>query len=301
MTAFVIHNPYANRWNSSKRRSEIEAALQAAGIDFTLETTNGPREATRLAARAAQEGYRLIIAAGGDGTIGEVINGIAQGAGEGDWPSFGILPTGTANDLVHNLGLPLDLNAMARIIAAGHTRLMDVCRVNDLYFANNAAVGLEPTITVIQQQITWIKGVPRYLIATLRGVMRNPQFEMHIEWEEGSYEGPVTLVTVGNHRVTGGLFYMAPHADGFDGKLTFVFGYVPTRRRILQILPKTMKPDKGSYVEEPEIKEIHTRWLRVHTAPPTPAHADGEIYTEAGTDFEFEVIPARLPVLMPPP
>ncbi len=89
----------------------------------------------------------------------------------------------------------------------------------------------------------------RYLVATLRGVSQNPQWSMQLEWEGGSYAGPVTLVTVGNHVRTGGLFYMTPHADAFDGLLTFVYGFMPTRWQILSLLPRTMKPGAGSYVE----------------------------------------------------
>ncbi len=301
MPAIVIHNPYANRWRSGQRLAEIESALQAAGIAYRLERTRGPRHATEIAARAVEQGFAPIIAAGGDGTIGEVINGIAQACDHEPWPPFGVLPTGTANDLVHNLGLPLDLTAMARLIAGGHTRLMDVGRINGRYFANNAALGLEPHITVAQQEITWLKGTPRYLVATVYTIFRKPQFEMQIEWEGGRHSGPTTIVTVGNHRATGGMFYMTPHADGFDGRLTFVFGFAPTRRRLLQLLPKTMKPDRGNYVEEPDIYEIHSPWLRVHCEPPTPAHADGEIFTTGDTDFEFDLVPARLPILMPTP
>jgi diacylglycerol kinase family enzyme len=121
---------------------------------------------------------------------------------------------------------------------------------------------------------------------------------MHLEWEGGEFHGPVTLVTVGNNPLTGGLFYMTPHADPFDGKLTFVHGYIPTRLKILKVLPKTMKSGPGSYVEQPSIFEANTSWLRIHSDTPTPLHADGEIQSESVQDIEYRVLPAAIPVLL---
>jgi diacylglycerol kinase (ATP) len=171
--------------------------------------------------------------------------------------------------------------------------------VNDRYFANNAAIGLEPYITLIQQRIQRLKGNFRYLVATLLGVRDNPRWMMQLKWEGGNYQGLVSLVTVGNSPRTGGIFFMTPHADPFDGKLTFVFGYLQNRRQILKVLPSTTKTGVGSYVEHPAIHEINTTWLSVQSEQSTPAHADGEIFSTAITKLEYRLIPARLPVLLP--
>lgn len=299
MTAKVILNPYAGRWSARQRRTEFEAALHSVGIDYVLESTTGPGHAIELAADAVGKGYHPIIAAGGDGTINEVVNGIALGASADGWPAFGVIPLGSANDFVDNLGLPKDLNQAAQVIAAGRSRKIDLGMVNGRYFANNAAIGLEPYITLIQQRIQRLKGTFRYLVATLLGVRDNPSWTMHLEWESGNFQGLVTLVTVGNSPRTGGIFYMTPHADPFDGKLTFVFGYLRNRRQILTALPSTTKPGAGNYVEHPAIREINTTWLRVQSDQPTPAHTDGEIFSTAITELEYRLKPACLPVLLP--
>ncbi len=308
MTAKVILNPYAGRWMAQKRKQEAEAALHAAGIEYELVLTTSPGHGTDLAKQAVLDGFDPIIAAGGDGSISEIINGIAL-ASLGDlqdsdapaepFPRLGILPMGSANDLVDNLGLPKELTSAAQIISAGNTRLMDLCQVNGRYFDNNAAIGLEPYITMIQQRMHRLRGVLRYLVATLRGVMDNPKWNMQLTWENGSYEGPITLVTVGNNPRTGGLFYVTPHADPFDGLLTFVYGYIDGRLQILRVLPRLMKPGTGNYTEHPAIHEIHSPWLRVHAGSPTPMHADGEIQSEAIRDIEFRILPHRIPIFMP--
>lgn len=301
MKATVILNPYANRWQALKRIPEVETALKMAGIDYELFITQTPGHGTELAAKAVQNGAALIIAAGGDGSISEVVNGMmlsTKSSGFERLPLFGILPLGSANDLVVNLKLSTDLNESARIIAQGNIKKMDIGEVNGRYFDNNSAIGLEPSITLIQQRITWLHGVIRYLLATVLGIIKNPHWEVQIDWENGSYHGSSTLVTVGNNPLTGGLFFMTPHANPFDGLLTFVHGYMETRLQTLQLLPRTMKAGIGSYVEHPNIHEIHTPWLRIHAMQPTPLHADGEIQSEAIQEIHYQIIPAILPIII---
>jgi diacylglycerol kinase (ATP) len=299
MPAKVILNPYAGRWLARQRWPEAEAALKATGIQYELDETGGPGEGIALAADAVRAGFSPVISAGGDGSISEVVNGILQASQNGQAPPLGIIPLGSANDLVDNLGLPKNLGEAARIIAEGRIRYMDVGLVNGRYFDNNAAIGLEPYITLIQQRYKRLRGPARYLAATLRGIANKPEWHMRLEWDGGGYEGPVSLVTVGNAPRTGGLFYMTPHADPFDGKLTFVHAYLASRAQILRILPRTMKPAEGSYVENPAVHEINCTWLKIHSDQPTPAHADGEIFAAGIHELEYGITASRLPVLMP--
>ncbi len=295
--ARVILNPFSGRGEAERRKDQVVKALDSAGLEFELVLTEGPRHATTLAREGVEQGYAPILAAGGDGLISEVVNGLGQAVEQTPWPVMGILPLGTANDLVDNLKLPTDLDEMARVVAAGRTRSIDVCQVNDHYFVNNGGLGLESFISVLQNRMTWARGTLRYVLATLRGIAHNPQWEMRLEWDSGSYEGPVTMISIGNGARTGEVFYTVPHADPFDGKLTFVYGYIPTRLKILQVLPKTMKPDVGNYIEHPSVFEIETKWLKVHAKTPTAMHADGEIVSFAIQDLIYGILPACLPIL----
>jgi diacylglycerol kinase (ATP) len=301
MKAKVILNPYSNRWNSQKRWPEAEAALKAAGVDFELAISEKPRQIIELAREAAEQGFSPIIAAGGDGTIGETVNGLVKAAkGENSLLGpLGILPLGSGNDLVDNLKIPKDLNEAAKVIAGGKTRKMDIGCVNGFYFANNSGIGLEPYITLKQEKISNIKGIMRYLVAAVQGIMDNPQWTASIEWDDGKYEGPILLVSVGNAPRTGGIFYMAPHADPFDGKLTFVHGYRKTRGQIFKLLPQTMKPGEGSFVEMDGIFELQTTRLKIHVNKPSPAHTDGEIFGTDLQDFDYKICPGRLQMLLP--
>lgn len=301
MTAKVILNPYSNRWNSQARWPEAEAALRSAGVDFELAVSEKKGGITALVEQAARDGFSPIIAAGGDGTIGEAVNGMVRAAGSLEKPigPFGIMPLGSANDLVDNLGIPKDLNAAARVIAAGKVDLIDILKCNDKYFVNNSATGLEPYVTTKQEKIHWIKGILRYLVAAVQGIMDKPEWQVKMEWDGGSYNGPLSLVSVGNAPRTGGVFFMTPHADPRDGKLTFSYGYRNSRLGLFQALPRTMKPGAGSFIEMEGMFEINATHLTIELDKPSPAHTDGELFPDYVQTLRYDIFPKKLQILLP--
>jgi diacylglycerol kinase (ATP) len=300
MVAKVILNPYANRWTAQKRWPEAEISLNNAGVDFEMVLSECKGQVVELAKQAVLAGFSPIIAAGGDGTIGETVIGMAQAAQTDQQllGPLGIMPLGSANDLVANLALPSDLARAARVIAKGKTRLLDVCKLNNRYFVNNSAAGLEPFVTTKHERIHLIKGIFRYLVAAIWAIMEKPEWYGEVKWDDGEYSGPLSLVSIGNAPRTGG-FYMTPHADPFDGKLTFAYGYRATRLGLLQALPRAMKPGEGSYLEMEGMYEVHTSKLSIHLDRPSPAHTDGELFPDYLKDFEYNIYPARLRVLLP--
>ena len=295
MKAYVILNPYANRWKAKEKLPEVKHALESAHLDYELVETQGPGHAIQLATAAVLAGYSPIIAAGGDGTFGEVVNGLYR-AQEDVLGPFGILPLGTANDLAINLKLPTTLMEASGAISHGKTRRIDLGKANEWVFDNNSAVGLEPIVTKYNISMTWLKGVIRYLVAAFRAIAVQPEWTMSLQWDDGQYEGPVSLVSVGNNPVTGGIFTMTPDADPEDGLLTFVFGYAPTRRKMLRLLPRAIS---GEYVNDPSIQQIHTKRLTILCTPPTPIQVDGEIRHDSLTHITYEVVPGKLDILIP--
>ncbi len=300
MTAKVILNPYSNRWNSQKRWPEAEAALRAAGVDFELAVSQRKGQIVDLVEQAVRENCSPIIIAGGDGSIGDAVNGLARAAKSEDEPlgPLGIMPTGSANDLVYALGLPTDLNEAAKVIAAGKTRAMDLGKMNDRYFANNSAAGLEPYVTIKHEKIHWIKGMVRYLVAAFQAIMEKPEWGGRVTWDGGDFSGKFSLITLGNGRRTGG-FFMTPHADPFDGKLTLAYGYRGTRLGLFQALPRAFNEDKGSYVEMEGMVEVQATRVSIHLDQPSPAHTDGELLPEWIQDFKYQIFPKRLNIILP--
>ncbi len=300
MTAKVILNPYSNRWNSQKRWPAAESALKAAGVDFELAISQRKGQITELAEQAVRAGFSPIIIAGGDGSIGDAANGMMQAVPSPKAPSIplGIMPMGSANDLAYSLGLPTDLKEAAKVIATGKTRAMDLGKLNGRYFANNSAGCLEPYVTVKHERIHWIKGMARYLVAAVQAILDKPEWQGHLRWDGEEFSGKLSLFSIGNGRRTGG-FFMTPHADPFDGRLTLAFGYRGTRPGLFLALPRAFNEGKGSYVELEGMREVHATRISMHLDKPSPAHTDGELLPEWIQDFEYEILPKSLKIIIP--
>ena len=300
MTAKVILNPYSNRWNSQKRWPEAESALKAAGVDFDVVVSEKKGQVVERAEQAVYEKCSPIIIVGGDGSIGDAANGLmrAAQARKTPLPPLGILPTGSANDIAFALGFPIDLRDAARVIAAGKTRSMDLGKLNDRYFVNNSAAGLEPYVTIKHEKIHWIKGIVRYLVAAVQAILDKPEWVADVKWDGGEFHGKLSFLSIGNGRRTGG-FFMTPHADPFDGKLTLAFGYRGTRLGLFQALPRAFNEDKGSYIEMEGMREVQATHISIHLGKPSPAHTDGELFPDWIQDFEYEILPGRLNIIIP--
>ena len=295
MPATVILNPYSNRWEAGRRAPEIESALHRAGIEFEMKITSQPGDGIALARTAVETGNTPLIAAGGDGAISEVVNGLMEATSPEARPAgpIGLLPLGTANDLTDGLGIPRDLNEAAQIIKNGLTRTIDLGIVNGRYFDNNSAVGLEPVVTIENIRLTWLRGVIRYLAAAVIAILKRPTWNAQLKWDSGEYNGSITLISVGNSPRTGGVFYMTPNAILDDGLLDFIFAPALGRLKLLQLLPKTQT---GAHIHEPEIQEHQTKRLSIRTQPSTPIQADGELFTKQATEIVYEVLPGALRV-----
>lgn len=298
MRVKVILNPYANRWGAQARQPAVAAACRAAGLDFDIHTTQAPGEGLTVAETAVTEGYQAVIAAGGDGTISEVANGLLAAAPEGE-PTMplGIFPIGSANDFAKMLGFPLELDAAARFMAAGHTRHIDVGRVvvdgRVRYFDNNSALAMEPMVTLEHIKITRISGEMRYLVALVRGIIKLKAWDMQIAWDGGGYDGPTFLLSVCNGPRTGG-FMMSPGAEFADGLLNYVLAPEVSKITFLGMLLRLLR---GAHLAHPKVMSGATRKLEIRSRPGTPIHSDGEILSETAETITYEVLPNKLTLL----
>jgi YegS/Rv2252/BmrU family lipid kinase len=294
MKVKVILNPYANRWGARRRLDQVRQALVMAGVTAEIVEVPGPGQGTRLAYEAGQDSYDAIIAAGGDGTVHEVVNGLIQAAGTGATMPLGILPVGTGNDFNDMAGLPRDLVQSARIIAQGKTRLVDAGQVNGHYFNNNCALAMEPMVTIENIKIERLSGNIRYIAALIRALVKLQAWHMRIRWEGGGYEGPIYLLSVCNSPRTGGMFYMSPEAKLDDGLFDIVLAPEIPKRTVMAILPRLFN---GSHIKHPVISHTRSAWLDVESRPGTPVHADGEVIDEAATRIEYRLLPRKITLI----
>jgi len=298
--AKIILNPYANRWRAQSQQTLIEQICRDAGLDFDLSITTGPRNGSEQAQTAVSNGYDMVVAAGGDGTVSEVVNGLIAAAGDGPTHPLGILPIGTGNDFNDMSGLPRDLTESAGIIAAGQSRSVDAGRVTidgtDHYFDNNCALAMEPMVTIENLHIKRLSGNIRYVVATLKALLKLSAWEMNITWDDGQYSGPIYLLSICNSQRTGGIFNMAPHARMDDGLFDFVFVPKVPKSKVISLVPRLLN---GSHIGDSDVTYGRTTKLVVESQPGTPLHADGEVMAEAAHHLQYQILPGKITLLSP--
>ncbi len=300
MTAQVILNPYANRWRAGARANAVMEALKEVGLSAELTVSERPEHAIHLARQATAAGYQPIIAAGGDGTVNEVINGILQATPDSQpTPPFAIMPIGTANDFAKMQGIPLNLTLAAQAITSGQKRQIDAGAINGSwqtgprYFINNSAVAMEPMITLENIRMKRLSGEIRYIVALARGVIKLKAWQQHIQWDGGGYEGPTYLLSVCNGPRTGG-FPIAPGARVDDGLFDFVFVPQVPKWTVLAILFRLMQ---GKHIYHSAVTFRRTTQLALHSNPVTPVHADGELFTQTATAVFYHILPRKVTLL----
>jgi len=301
----IILNPAADRGAAAHAEDHIEQALRSHNLEFDLIRTERPGHAIALARQAAAEGYDVIVAAGGDGTANEVLNGLMQArlAGEGT-PVMGVLCIGTGNDFAYGAGIPKDLEAGCCAIAEGHVRKIDVGRVTEgdavegRYFGNGVGIGFDAVVGFVAQKLKRLHGFAAYLVAALKTIFVYFQApHVRIEYSGQSTGLRALMVSIMNGRRMGGGFMMAPDAEPDDGKLDLCIAEQVSRLGIFALIPRFMK---GTQATRPSITTGRTDRVCVTAIEGTlPAHADGETLCEAGSKLVVEILPRQIEVLVP--
>lgn len=293
----AILNPQARRGRAYKQAQQIERALSAVDLPHEVVVTKEPGHAIELARRAALAGRKMIVAAGGDGTINEVVNGLMQAAGDGAaLPTLGVLPVGSGNDFAGSLGISTHLHQAAERLKLGQTRRIDVGRVNTRYFANNVGLGFEARINVEAHKLTLLPGQPGYLAAVFRAMVSYPFPTVTVTLDDQAQPAQaILMISIGNNRRIGGGFLITPHAVPDDGALDVCLVDAIPRPEILRLLPKAMN---GKHIGEPVVHMARAQRIVVESQDPLPVHADGEILWQDAHRLEVTVEPGRLEVVV---
>jgi YegS/Rv2252/BmrU family lipid kinase len=282
----VILNPTAGSLEAIRDcRERVESIVGGCPIRLTSHAG----EAEALAKRAVKEGFGCVVAAGGDGTVNHVANGIAGGNA-----ALGILPMGTVNVFAMELGLPAnDLERCWEIIQAGNLRRVDLPSANGKYFVQLGGIGLDAQ-AVKETTVAFKRslGPLSYLISAVHIASRQPP-QLFIESEDASVrEG--SFVLVGNGRLYGGPFPFFKQAVVDDGLLDVILF---KRLGFLEILKYLHDVVFSSDIRVPEIEYFQTRQLRVSSEQDVPVELDGELAGNCPVDFQMHE--KALPVLSP--
>lgn len=289
----VIYNPTAGRQRAEQRLEQLRTAWKDLA-DFR--PTTAPRDATRLARKACEDGYSAVIAAGGDGTAHEVANGVLESRLRD--VLFGVAPIGSANDYVHSL--EHEFGAAAAQPDRGMS--VDVGRVRtdagrECYFVNSLGLGFAGAVTIESRSIQRFQGTPLYALATLRALWsRYSTPPLTTRFDDGPEELQRTLMLsllVGRRE---GNFVLAPEAKLADGKFDYLRALNLSRLAILGLLPRLLS-GKGPPSGHSQVRTGRCTKLTVACPVPLMAHVDGEILCrpEDGVKkLEIELLPGRL-------
>jgi diacylglycerol kinase (ATP) len=249
-----------------------------------------PRGLYRAVETLLAMGVERLIVGGGDGTLGAVASRMAHRDA-----TLGVMPLGTANDFARTLGIPVELDGAARVIAAGQVRMVDLGRANDAYFLNVASLGMSVAATSeLSPAIKRRFGPLAYLYAGARAFARNPTFRVRVRHGPDSIETTAHQVVVGNGRFYGGGVLVARRSSLEDGML---HAYALGTRGRWHLLTTIAMLRLGVPIDRPGDYFLRTASLQVETWPPLEVDCDGEI--RATSPVTFAVEPRALKVFAP--
>ena len=298
----IIVNPNADRGSAWRMVSNLRPLVEEfGGAEWSGSVY--PTHATLLARQAAEAGSQLVIAAGGDGTVHEVINGLMQVPRE-TRPRLGIIPLGSGNDFAHTIGIHTNPAEALKQIYTGRPTpidlgLFDTGDGRGEYFDNTFGLGFDATVTVRTQRLTRLKGFMMYLVAVLQTIALNHEAPMmHIVTDTESWNEETIMLAICNGPREGGGFLVAPGSAISDGVLNYAAVTHVSRLMMLRLIPEVMKGTHGRF-RQVKLGQLHK--LDVRADKPVTIHADGEVIAGFGTRVQHvtvEVVPSALELMI---
>ena len=297
----IILNPNADMNNAWRAARDLRPLInEYGGAEWS--GTVYPTHATALAKQAAEQGYDMVIAMGGDGTVHEVLNGLMQ-VSQDKRPALGVVPVGSGNDFAHAIGVPLDTHDALEHALKGEASPMDVGMMVDdqgrrIYFDNTLGIGFDAVVTIRSHKLPVLRGFLMYLTAVVQTIILNHDAAlMRMEIDGSLTKQHNLMLALCNGPREGGGFLVAPEARLNDGLLHYAMIARCSRLTMFRILPEVMKGTHGRFKE---VTMGACKKLSMTSDRPLYIHADGEVYADFGSDLRqlsVEVLPAALRVV----
>jgi diacylglycerol kinase (ATP) len=297
----IILNPMADMGNAWRVARDLRSITeQHGGVDWS--GTVYPGHAIELAKQVGEQGYDMVIAMGGDGTVHEVINGIMR-IPEDNRPILGVVPVGSGNDFAHAISAPTKsehalVHALNNESSAVDLGLMTDEHGKKEYFDNTIGIGFDTVVTIRSHRLPLLRGFIMYLTAVIQTIFLNHDpITMQIETEDQNWEQSNLLLTMCNGPREGGGFMIAPEAKIDDGILHYAMIKKVSRPMMFRLVPEVMNGTHGRFKQ---VTMGSCKKMSVSADRPMYIHADGEIYSGFGTDVRkvtFEILPSVLKVV----
>lgn len=270
--ARIIYNPTSGREAIRKNLPDVLQILENAGYETSAHATTGEGDAIEAARLAVERRYDLVVAAGGDGTISEVVNGMAE---QEYRPKLGIIPVGTTNDFARALQIPRDIVAAAEIIAKGDRIPIDVGRMNEKYFIN---IGGGGSLTELTYDVpSKLKTVLGQLAYYLKGIEMLPSLKatnMSIEYDGKLFEGEAMLFLVGLTNSIGGFEKLAPNSSINDGMFSLL---ILTKTNLADFIRIASLAIRGEHINDSKVIYTKANRIKVYSDEKVLLNLDGEL------------------------
>jgi len=295
----IILNPTAGKGKAAKQHPKIERFLRESGRDFEIYLTKGPGDALEKVRNMPLGADDVAVAAGGDGTCNEVVNGLLTRSKASSPPILGILPIGRGNDFSYSPGIPSDIDKALQLLIDANVCPLDAGFVkggffpDGRYFVNGVGIGFDTKVGFEAAKLKIKSGVS-YAVGALITVIRyEPSPVIQIHYDDKEVTLPAAIVSIVNGRRMGGSFYMGPNAVLDDGLLDIcTVRHQPSRMALLKIISHYTKGTQG------QCKGVSMdRGLRFHLKAlegGMAAHCDGETICYEGKELEITCIPGAL-------
>lgn len=287
----LIYNPTAGKEAFRNHLGDVLMILEESGLEASCHATKGPGDATAAAEFAAHEGFSYVVACGGDGTVHEVVNGLARCARR---PTLGIIPAGTTNDLARALGIPFQIEEAAKLIASRKQMALDLGRIgDDRYFVNIAACGRLTEITYdVPSRMKTVLGQLAYYMKGLERLPGLRPIHLHVKTGETEYDGQAMLCLITNSRSVGGFEHVAPRASVNDGVLDLILVKPTNLGEMVRLVSAALR---GDHVNDDRILYRHARRIELSSEDVVDLNIDGEY--GGRLPYVVEVMPQHLTVI----
>jgi len=302
--AFIILNPHAAKDRAGFDQQTIADCFSKQSYPFEIVLTERPGHATQLAAQAVAAGERLIVAAGGDGTVNEVVDGVMRTSRELNLPFekvpvVGLIPIGRGNDFAYIIKTPKDIQEACTLIMDQMWMPTDCGEVvggkfpQGRFFVNGVGIGFEPLVNFAASDFKHISGMLSYLLGFVKVMAHYPRpIKTLVESDLGSFTCDTQQISLCNGRRMGSVFLMGPEAIVDDGLLDVV--YANKEIKGWEILPFALKFFSGRQIESPRFSSFRTVRVSVKAVGGLVCHADGEEISRGCDSIAVELFPASL-------
>lgn len=269
--ARIIYNPTSGRELFKRHLPEVLEAMELAGYETSCHATTGAGDATIAAKKAVENGFDLIVAAGGDGTLNEVVAGVSVYENR---PKLGLIPMGTTNDFARALHIPRDIEKAVDIITAGDSIPVDVGKVNDTIFINIAGGGRITELTYeVPSRLKTVLGQLAYYLKGIEMVPSIKASQLHIEFDGEVFDEEAMMFLIGLTNSVGGFEKLAPDASINDGKFTLL---ILKKVNIAEFIRLATLAIRGEHLNDPHVIYRKASKITVTSEESVLLNLDGE-------------------------